>query len=223
MSSSPPIPPDTVITVSSGPAPKDPCLDRCVLIGFLSIIFLAFAIVITVALVFFTDAKDPQFQVDSIMVSPLNLSSNVDGTRSHWSIGILVRNPTKLYYLEYQKFYVLVLHNKTEFVSGKTVEPFHQRAKNKTKIVVQTEAALLDGVDRKGGVVGFDLKLLVNTIYLLGQNRRQYSWFDVLCSNLRVEFSSHAPNGTMVGGAKQCSINLMLARDFSGHPWNKPN
>lgn len=206
MSSSPPISPDTIITTSSGPAPRDTCLDRCVLIGFLSIIFLAFATVITVALVFSTDVKDPQFQVDSIMISPLNLSSNVDRTRSHWSIGILVRNPTKFYHLEYQKFYVLVLYNKTEFVTGITVEPFHQRPKNKTKIVVQTEAALLDGVDRKG-VVSFDLELQVNSIYLFGQDRRQYSWFDVLCGNLKVEFSSHASNGTMVGGARQCSTN----------------
>lgn len=209
MSSSAPNPQDTVIAIQSepGPAPLDPSLGKFLGISLAIITIVVVAVVVTVALVFFVDVKDPQFQVDSIMVSPLNSSTNVDQRRSHWSIGISVRNPAKFHHLEHQKFYVLVLDNNAEFVAGKAAEPFRQGPKNKTRIVVQTDAALLDGVDRKAGVVSFDLKLLVNSIYVLGQNRRDYSWFDVLCGDLKVEFSSDAPNGTLVGGAKQCSIS----------------
>lgn len=178
----------------------------------LSIIFLGLLVILALVLLMNNEVQKPLFEVDSIVVSPIHISSNNQIT-ANWTIGLMVKNSNKQKSVVYEKFDVLVFYNSTEYLCNTTVESFRQGPNQENALILEPKAwfqglgnsvgrAIAD--DRKDGFIKFDLKFKVDTRFSGAGKKRVIA--DVRCWKLKVGFSSDAANGTMVGGSQKCSV-----------------
>ncbi|KAL3529022.1 hypothetical protein ACH5RR_008344 [Cinchona calisaya] len=156
----------------------------------------------------------PNFVINSMFVSPLNISTNFSGITANWTIGILVNNTNKHVPIDYRKFEVSVFYDAEEYICNTTIAPFHQTSENVTNLIVQPHALLqsLNGSvaasiakEYANGDISFDVKLKVIFKYI---NRMYFKKLEdslkAACMGVKVRFSSNSTEGIMIGNLKRC-------------------
>lgn len=160
---------------------------------------------------YFSPDKFPQFQIDSMVVSPLNIS-NSQGA-AEWNVGITASNTNKHISIAYKRFELYVFHQMDPYICKTTIAPFHQGHKNQTELIAKAQGNLrgLGGdsigaviAKNKDGIVNLDLELVIQVRYL-HWIFRPGSTKKLVCMGVKVKFSPNATEGIMLGGPTECN------------------
>ncbi|XP_027126115.1 NDR1/HIN1-like protein 10 [Coffea arabica] len=161
----------------------------------------------------------PEFQIDSISVSPPNISNSQIST--NWTMGIMVTNPNKRSHIVYDGLEVSLFYEADQNLCSTRIAPLRQGPKNTTTLAAESQACLQDlndhlfaGVtesaaraiskDLRGGIGDFNVKLRVRHRHVNplwpGKN-----WIhkDFDCLNIKVLFASDGTSSKILG-CKNC-------------------
>lgn len=179
------------------------------------ILIASFLIALTVALALWLILRPrlPDFRVDSLALSNLNLSSS--SITANWAINFTVVNPNKKITFYYDQVQAAVYYNDVS-LSETTVPPFVQPTRNQTPVRATFAAAgayvdksVVEGINGSRGSVNFNVRVLARVRLKAGWWRARQRLLRVYCGDLAVGMnSSSSAGGTLVGGPKECRVAL---------------
>ncbi|GAB4859832.1 hypothetical protein Ancab_011312 [Ancistrocladus abbreviatus] len=159
----------------------------------------------------------PHFQVDSLSLSQLNLSSSA--ISANWDVRFTVSNPNTKMHVYYDSVEADIYY-KAEHLAQNQLPPFDQGTKTTTNLTAKLVASsafvdrwVVSGIsgDKKSGSVSFNVRVLGLVRFKAGGWRVRTRWLRVFCGNLPVGFSSSSSigaNGTLTGGPSRCAVGL---------------
>ncbi|CAK9150019.1 unnamed protein product [Ilex paraguariensis] len=172
------------------------------------------------------DDHSPKLRVDSVSVSPFNVSNSQ--LNAKWLILFYLENPNRVSSLAYENLQVSVNYqNQTESFSGTVFPPFLQYSKNQTslngKINVLSEklngsAANAIALDIGRGEIGFDVQLHGVMRLIVSSSTLKTFFVDVLCGGVKVVLPANlSEGGSMVDGPTQCAV---YKRPYHDHDYS---
>ncbi|WMV55990.1 hypothetical protein MTR67_049375 [Solanum verrucosum] len=157
----------------------------------------------------------PEFRVDSLSVSNLNLTNSLISGK--WDLRFTVRNPNKKMTLYYDDVAAAVFYDDVS-LSDTTVPPFFQekRAETARQASFATAGAYVnnrafDQMNKersRKGAIGFNVRMVARVRFRAGAWRARRRFVRVYCKDLSVEVGSNNSSGTLLGGARQCRVGL---------------
>lgn len=157
--------------------------------------------------------KIPDFRVDSLAVTNLNVSSSRQSLTGTWSVGFDAYNPNKKMTIEYDEIVASVFYG-SGFISETRVPPFKQGKRFRSTVNATFSAAdsfvddrVASGInaDRARGTVSFSVKVLARVQFRKGGWRLRRRLLRVLCRDVPVTISNNG-SGKMTGGGRDCSV-----------------
>ncbi|XP_010248447.1 PREDICTED: NDR1/HIN1-Like protein 3-like [Nelumbo nucifera] len=155
----------------------------------------------------------PEFRVDSVSVSSLNINnSQVTG---NWDVGFTVRNPNKKMSVHYDNMFSTLFYRR-QSLSDTSLPPLSQGKKNETTVRARFaassgyigDAASALASDRSSGSVSFNVNIGAWVWFKAGAWRTRRHLLRVFCEDLKVGFSSNTQTGVLSGGPKNCEVDL---------------
>lgn len=157
----------------------------------------------------------PEFRVDSLSVSNLNLTNSLISGK--WDLRFTVRNPNKKMTLYYDDVAAAVFYDDVS-LSDTTVPPFFQekRAETARQASFATAGAYVDNrvFDQmnkersRKDAIGFNVRMVARVRFRAGAWRARRRFVRVYCKDLSVGVGSNNSSGTLLGGARQCRVGL---------------
>ncbi|XP_059314917.1 NDR1/HIN1-like protein 10 [Lycium ferocissimum] len=159
--------------------------------------------------------KLPEFRVDSLSVSNLNLNNSL--ISANWDLRFTVKNPNKKMTLYYDEVALAVFYD-YESLSDTTVAPFYQekRAETGEKASFATKGSyvnnrVFDDMSKereRRGVIGFNVRMFARIRFKAGAWRARRRFIRVYCRGLDVGVGSGKSSGNLIGGSRQCRVGL---------------
>ncbi|XP_016466745.1 NDR1/HIN1-like protein 10 [Nicotiana tabacum] len=157
----------------------------------------------------------PEFRVDSLSVSNLNLSNSL--ISANWDLRFTVRNPNKKLTLYYDDVAAAVFYDSAS-LSDTTVPPFFQdkRAETAQKASFATSGSYVenrafDGMNKeraRSSAIGFDVRMVARVRFKAGSWRARRRFIRVYCKDLSVGVGPNKSSGNLLGGPRQCRVGL---------------
>ncbi|XP_055835556.1 NDR1/HIN1-like protein 10 [Solanum dulcamara] len=157
----------------------------------------------------------PEFRVDSMSVSNLNLTNSL--ISANWDLRFTVRNPNKKMTLYYDDVAAAVFYDDVS-LSDTTVPPFFQDKRVETiqKASFATAGAYVDNrffdmmnkERSRRGAIGFNVRMVARVRFKAGAWRARRRFVRVYCKDLSVGVGSKNSSGTLLGGARQCRVGV---------------
>ncbi|KAK4366401.1 hypothetical protein RND71_014281 [Anisodus tanguticus] len=159
--------------------------------------------------------KLPEFRVDSMSVSNLNLSNSL--ISANWDLRFTVRNPNKKMTLYYDDIAAAVFYDYVS-LSDTTVPPFYQEKRVETSQKAgfassgsYVERRVFDEMnserDRRGSI-GFNVRMVARVRFKAGAWRARRRFVRVYCKGLDVGVGSNKSSGNLLGGSRQCRVGF---------------
>ncbi|CAN0900542.1 NDR1/HIN1-like protein 10 [Linum grandiflorum] len=154
----------------------------------------------------------PVFHITSFTMSTFNSSSHqLSGT---WAARFEVFNPNKKMDIEYDQIQAFISF-KEQSLAQNRLQPFVQQHKNHT--VLETDFSIINTFvdqwvsdaadeDKKDGSVTFDLKVVADVGFRVGELRARRRQLQVSCSDLTVTLSGSGGSGNLTKGHRQCYV-----------------
>ncbi|KAK9280435.1 hypothetical protein L1049_014125 [Liquidambar formosana] len=161
----------------------------------------------------------PEFALNSVSISPFNLSNSDSHTTTttNWNISLHVRNPDRKASISYDMAQASLSNKKTQFLSPGSIPAFLLGKKDSTLVKASLAAssvymddtlrnAILDCMSTSGGAVDLTLKMgaLVRFHPWKSSEVKGSVW--VSCKGVKMEFLSNSTSATMVGGSRNCEV-----------------
>uniref|UniRef100_A0A3Q7IZG1 Late embryogenesis abundant protein LEA-2 subgroup domain-containing protein n=1 Tax=Solanum lycopersicum TaxID=4081 RepID=A0A3Q7IZG1_SOLLC len=162
------------------------------------------------------DDREPVFRVDSLSVSNLNLTNSLISGK--WDLRFIVKNPTKEMAIFYNDIAAAVFYDDAS-LSDTTVPPLFQVDTTQTarQVSFATAGAYMDNqaFDKMNkersqkGAIGFNVRIVAGFRVSSGVYwNRMRTFVMVYCKDLSVGVGSNNSSGTLLGGARQCQVEL---------------
>ncbi|XP_069147876.1 NDR1/HIN1-like protein 2 isoform X2 [Solanum lycopersicum] len=166
--------------------------------------------------VYILDDREPVFRVDSLSVSNLNLTNSLISGK--WDLRFIVKNPTKEMAIFYNDIAAAVFYDDAS-LSDTTVPPLFQVDTTQTarQVSFATAGAYMDNqaFDKMNkersqkGAIGFNVRIVAGFRVSSGVYwNRMRTFVMVYCKDLSVGVGSNNSSGTLLGGARQCQVEL---------------
>lgn len=160
----------------------------------------------------------PIFYVESLAMTLFNTSTMA--LNSTWDANVTVRNPNHKFEVSYD-FVEATLVYDDHLLDTNYVDPFHlgknDRKTLNTKFEMPntnqiniTGASWVKDIEKErqgSGVVAFDMRIIVNAIFMADNHRSTSRTLKILCGDLEVAFPvPTAAVGNLIGGNKECLV-----------------
>ncbi|KAK4370632.1 hypothetical protein RND71_010107 [Anisodus tanguticus] len=157
----------------------------------------------------------PEFQVDSLIISNLNLSNSL--ITANWDLNFTARNPNKKITLYYDEIASAIFYHSLS-IADTTVPPFFMDKVNETAHKVSFVASgayvekwAFDGMGKERtekGSVGFNVRMVARVSFKAGAWRARKRYLRVYCGDLLVAVALNKSSGNLLGGSRQCRVGL---------------
>ncbi|KAK4375837.1 hypothetical protein RND71_006514 [Anisodus tanguticus] len=157
----------------------------------------------------------PEFQVDSLTISNLNLSNSL--ITANWDLNFTARNPNRKITLYYDEIAAAIFYNSLS-IADTTVPPFFMDKVNETAHKVSFVASgayvekwAFDGMGKERTEkesVAFNVRMVARVSFKAGAWRARKRYLRVYCRDLLVGVSLNKSSGNLLGGSRQCRVGL---------------
>ncbi|KAF3666628.1 hypothetical protein CQW23_15601 [Capsicum baccatum] len=157
----------------------------------------------------------PEFQVDSLSVSNLNLSNSL--ITANWDLHFTARNPNKKITLYYDEIAAAIFFESLS-MADTTVPPFFMDKGNETgrKVSFVASGAYVEkwafegmGKERdEKGIIRFNVRMVARVSFKAGAWRARRRYLRVYCGDLSVGVSLNKSSGNLLGAERQCRVGL---------------
>ncbi|CAK7325696.1 unnamed protein product [Dovyalis caffra] len=183
-------------------SPCTPCLK----LGFISFAFIVFGGLLLIS-AYTRYERLPAVNVDSISLSPLNVSDNQ--ITAEWNFDFLIADSWIGYYdsIDVSLYYNKELLSMTN-IGPLKIDSYHQELLQ-AKVVassrnISNSVANAIAADKEHGFVSFNVKLLFYAPSTFGSAAE---WIRASCKGLEIEFSSNSTTGNMLGKSRKCDVH----------------
>ncbi|KAK9279787.1 hypothetical protein L1049_013469 [Liquidambar formosana] len=172
------------------------------------------------AIVSFLNAFEfPEFTLNSVSISPFNLSVHSHTTTTNWNVSFYIRNPNRRMSFSYDMVQASLFYKDAQFLSPGTIPPFSQGTEDSTSVQAKLATssvyvddglrkAILDCWSRRGAAVDLNVKVQALIRFDPGTNSESRGSVWVFCKDVKTEFLSNSTLGTMVGGSMKCKVGV---------------
>ncbi|XP_004241340.1 uncharacterized protein At1g08160 [Solanum lycopersicum] len=157
----------------------------------------------------------PEFQVDSLNVSNLNLSNSL--ITANWDLRFTARNPNKKLTLYYDEIAAAIFYDSLS-IADTTVPPFFMDRVNETTQEVSFVASgayvekwAFEGMAKERAEkasVRFNVRMVARVSFKAGAWRARRRYLRVYCGDLSVGVALNKSSGNLLGGQRQCRVGL---------------
>ncbi|XP_009776258.1 NDR1/HIN1-like protein 26 [Nicotiana tabacum] len=157
----------------------------------------------------------PEFQIDSLTISNLNLSNSL--ITANWDLHFTAKNPNKKMTLYYDEIAAAIFFDSLS-VADTTVPPFFMDKGNETAQKVSFVASgayvekwAFDGMNKEkaqSGSIGFNVRMVARVGFKAGAWRARRRYLRVYCGVLSVGIGANKSSGNLLGGPRQCRVGL---------------
>lgn len=186
----------------------DSSLSCCYCIFLFSLMFLLIG---CSTLWFFIGPLNPTFRVKTLTISNLKII-NPD-LSANWEANLEVRNPSNFLKVDFERIFTSIAY-KNDIVSSLMVEPMDVDTEEDSKMILKSssmhirDTKVVDDMskERNDGVLTFNLKLIIDTIFKRAFWSRRQVILKVSCNDLKVGFVGTTDNGVANGNGKECKV-----------------
>ncbi|CAN4120175.1 unnamed protein product [Withania somnifera] len=148
--------------------------------------------------------KLPEFRVDSLSVSNLNLNNS--SITANFDLRFIVRNPNKKMTIYYDDVAAAVFYDGVSLSDTTTA----QKASFATsRAYVDSRAYEEMNRERSSkGVIGFNVRMVARVRFKAGAWRARRRFVRVYCKDLSVGVPTNKSSGNLLGGSRQCRVGL---------------
>lgn len=157
----------------------------------------------------------PEFQVDSLTVSNLNLSNSL--ITANWDLHFTAKNPNKKITLYYDEIAAAIFYESLS-MADTTVPPFFMDKGNETGKKVSFVASgayvekwAFEGMSKERverGSIRFNVKMVARVSFKAGAWRARRRYLRVYCGDLSVGVPLNRSSGNLLGGERRCRVGL---------------
>ncbi|KAL3335899.1 hypothetical protein AABB24_031894 [Solanum stoloniferum] len=157
----------------------------------------------------------PEFQVDSLSVSNLNLSNSL--ITANWDLRFTARNPNKKLTLYCDEIAAAIFYDSLS-IADTTVPPFFMDRVNETSQEVSfvatgayVEKWAFEGMGKERAEkasVRFNVRMVARVSFKAGSWRARRRYLRVYCGDLSVGVALNKSSGNLLGGQRRCRVGL---------------